>query len=83
MDFSGWVGASAEDTSSPNGARPSAHTFGTTTAQAPWLMLLPNIRIYPTVYAPLMFKSKQNELGTFTPVYTSSSSGPRVLNHRQ
>ena len=54
MDFSGWVGASAEDTSSPNGARPSAHTFGTTTAQAPWLMLLPNIRIYPTVYLSLI-----------------------------
>ena len=29
IDYSGRVSASAEDTSSPNSARPFAHTFGT------------------------------------------------------
>ena len=43
LGYSVRVGVSAEDTRSINVARPFADTVGTRTAQAPWLVPLPNI----------------------------------------
>ena len=59
---------------SRNSARPLTHVFRCRTTETRWLVPLPKIRVYTTVYACLMVDSEQNDVGTLTRLFAEYTS---------